>query len=617
MTIRLLTPYAQRPFNAITTFDASVEAGLIAAGKASANLAGGVRFYAQRPGLALQSKQIAVGTVSLNFEEQTTVTLPEGQVLLITGGAGTVGAASRVGTSDAWVIGVGALANIGPYAGIQDILITCTTGSLVASVRDAAVAAGGSVAAVVTGSGIVGEKVTATLPDGRVGTLQFTRSTKAVPPIKTPIANAVANSVNSLRYTVQPEDGSHTIGCDSSNVVSPSNGIDIPAVPVMRVAGNRSYINQTSSTSSKQMGGYRTHELGSSGTVIELEFWNGKVDGYGNVVPANATYAEVGSGGPAIWRSQIEYNGVFYPVTFGGSLDGITADNARVVGQATVPYVAGTSFKEHTWQNQTGAGFVVHGGTGGSAGAPTVTSTAAKDYLRSGAVTDQTATGNWAGAGGNDATGNAMGAIRISILTTKPAVMYIGTSIGHGEGGTQATVYNSGLMGQQSSDMGIGMINAGVRADSYRKFLQSNAVRVASGNSSQVTHIVLGAPVNDLTSTTPFVRTPTQILADMKATADLFPGKNFVAETMTPLATTADGQTPIARQQDWIDTNNLIRNNSYGWKVCDIAEAMCALGQRDSCKWGAANLTKEGTHPTDAGYQRIRDSGVVNQALFV
>ena len=56
ITIRLLTPDAQRPFNAITTFDASVEAGLIAAGKASADLTGGVRYFAPSAGLALRSK---------------------------------------------------------------------------------------------------------------------------------------------------------------------------------------------------------------------------------------------------------------------------------------------------------------------------------------------------------------------------------------------------------------------------------------------------------------------------------------------------------------------------------------------------------------------------------
>ena len=165
-----------------------------------------------------------MGTVSLNFEEQTTVTLPEGQVLLINGAAGTMGAASRAGTSDSWVTGIGALAATGTYAGAQTILINCTTGSLVAAVRDAGVSASGSITATITGTGVVGSELTATLPTGYVGTLQITRSTKAATPVKTSIAGAVANAVNSLSYTPVSGDTAFNIGCDTSNVVAPSGG---------------------------------------------------------------------------------------------------------------------------------------------------------------------------------------------------------------------------------------------------------------------------------------------------------------------------------------------------------------------------------------------------------
>lgn len=139
MTVRLLKPYAQRPYNAIATFDASTEAGLIAAGQASADLTGGVRYFMPHPGLPLQSKQVAVGKVTLKMEEQVTVTLPEGQVLLIVGAAGTTAAAARIGTSDTWAIAAGALPAIGPYAGTQKIQVTCTAGSIDATVQDAVI----------------------------------------------------------------------------------------------------------------------------------------------------------------------------------------------------------------------------------------------------------------------------------------------------------------------------------------------------------------------------------------------------------------------------------------------------------------------------------------------
>ncbi|MRW85400.1 hypothetical protein GJ698_15040 [Pseudoduganella sp. FT26W] len=132
MTVRLLKPYNQRPANALATFDASVEAGLIAANKASADLTGGFKYFVPRPGPMLQSKQIAVGSVTLKMEERTTVTLPEGQVLLIEGQPGTVGEASRAGTTDKWTIGAYGLPQIGPYAGVQKVTITCTLGEITA-----------------------------------------------------------------------------------------------------------------------------------------------------------------------------------------------------------------------------------------------------------------------------------------------------------------------------------------------------------------------------------------------------------------------------------------------------------------------------------------------------
>lgn len=138
MTIRLLKPYAQRPINAIATFDASVEAGLVAAGRASEDLTGGIRYFIPRPGLPLQLKQAAFGSVQLKMEEQTTLRIPEGQVLLVTGAAGTVGSVTRVGTSDSWSVGAGSLPAIGPFAGSEQFLITCTTGSIEATAGDSA-----------------------------------------------------------------------------------------------------------------------------------------------------------------------------------------------------------------------------------------------------------------------------------------------------------------------------------------------------------------------------------------------------------------------------------------------------------------------------------------------
>jgi len=108
-----------------------------------------------------------------------------------------------------------------------------------------------SAAATITGTPGVNNTLTATLPAGVIGTLQWTRTTKAVPPVKTLISGAVANAVNSLAYVQQQADGGCLIGCDASNQVSPSASVDVPPVgaylyprwraALARVAGNTGY----------------------------------------------------------------------------------------------------------------------------------------------------------------------------------------------------------------------------------------------------------------------------------------------------------------------------------------------------------------------------------------
>ncbi|PHV14915.1 hypothetical protein CSQ90_21955, partial [Janthinobacterium sp. BJB303] len=144
MTVRLLKPYAQRPAGAIATFGASIEAGMIEAKIASADLTGGIEYFITRPGLRLQVQQIAVGKLTLRAAEQAPALLPEGQVLYVSGAAGALGKVHRLdpeGDStllQTWTIGTGALAPIGPYSGQQRFLITCSIGSVDASVGDAA-----------------------------------------------------------------------------------------------------------------------------------------------------------------------------------------------------------------------------------------------------------------------------------------------------------------------------------------------------------------------------------------------------------------------------------------------------------------------------------------------
>lgn len=73
-----------------------------------------------------------------------TITLPEGQVLNVSGSAGTAGVVYRLdpvlgGTNSlqSWSVGAGTLAPLGPYAGQQRFLFTCATGSVSVAVAAA------------------------------------------------------------------------------------------------------------------------------------------------------------------------------------------------------------------------------------------------------------------------------------------------------------------------------------------------------------------------------------------------------------------------------------------------------------------------------------------------
>ncbi|MGV7210496.1 SGNH/GDSL hydrolase family protein [Oxalobacteraceae bacterium A2-2] len=68
------------------------------------------------------------------------ITIPEGQALTITGAAGASGTAALQGSSQTWAIGAGTLPQIGPYSGTRQVLITCSAGSIDATVGDAVLA---------------------------------------------------------------------------------------------------------------------------------------------------------------------------------------------------------------------------------------------------------------------------------------------------------------------------------------------------------------------------------------------------------------------------------------------------------------------------------------------
>jgi len=162
MTIRLLATYDGFPPGSIITIDPALEAAFIAAGNASANLAGGVVMYRERHPLMIVPNAKRHGTANLVANRKVTVPLAEGTALTITPTAGTTGTYQRYDASGGAVgalttIGASALV-VGPFEGDFTIEIKCTTGSLGAKVGDAVL---NTPAVVSTTSG-----VSLTAPDG-------------------------------------------------------------------------------------------------------------------------------------------------------------------------------------------------------------------------------------------------------------------------------------------------------------------------------------------------------------------------------------------------------------------------------------------------------------------
>lgn len=341
MTIRLLKPYAQRPVNAITTFAASVEAGLIAAGQASADLTGGVPFFAPKPGLVLQVKQIAVGSVVLQMEEQTTLTLPEGQVLMVTGAASTVGAAIRVGSAEAWSIGAGPLAAIGPYKGAQTFVITCTTGSIATTVQEAVLGAP-------SGGGATDISFSVAIPLTSGGSAYMPQQNVTGPLAFTPMANAVrdslvylrlvANGANVPTFTGFAEWGA-SMGWDNTNGVV--NNVQFFA------DGYDTYVSITQATVTATAPGDTTAPVRQSATVNGNTLVLAYNEALNTAAPALSSFSYVLNNGAAVNPTAAAVSGQNVTLTFAaGALQGQTA---------ALSYVPGTNPIRDTSGNAAGA----------------------------------------------------------------------------------------------------------------------------------------------------------------------------------------------------------------------------------------------------------------------
>lgn len=345
-------------------------------------------------------------------------------------------------------------------------------------------------------------------------------------------------------------------------------------------------------------------------TSIQLVFANWFVSCYYNATP---TYLETGSGGNATWAAAIEYPaGTFTQVKFGGSATGSVADGANLISDAlTISIPANTQYWIHSFQQQIDTGFIVYNGAdvGTDPGAVTNTSLWGDkcDSAASG-MTDITMSGS---GYTNNLTGSQIGPILVLANMTKPSVMMFGNSIDFGQNGAIDALGVEGITARSlATGNYLGLLNMGISGDQWSKVVTSKAKRQALA--AYFTHIVFGGFTNDSAAG----RTSAQILADLQTVYALFPSQQKYQITTPPYGSGAAGTNVAATNGVRVTANTAqkagVANILATFDVAGVLESPTVSGT-----WQyAGDYDAAGTHPSQQGYIRVANSGVINPALL-
>lgn len=321
------------------------------------------------------------------------------------------------------------------------------------------------------------------------------------------------------------------------------------------------------------------------------------------------TGVETDGGAVATVRASIEYpEGVFTQVLFSGSAAGTIADGATGLSDwvdVTIPN--GATFFVRTWRDC--AGGIIYCTN-------TAQDVAGGDFFRYGTTTSDLTMG---GAIVSSDTTNCHFPAAILASTVKSSVAILGDSRAWGQGDDWTT----GDRGELAKAIGpsLGYINLSNPGDRAMWFAPSGTKR--SAVAAYCSHAVVQYGINDVANS----RTDAQIQADINTIRSGLPMGSVYLSTMPPgminstdnWATLAN-QSPPARDVQRIANNDWRRAVPSGFVGCvEVADAVESA--RNSGKWvvnGSANYaTSDGTHETPAGYQLIKDSGLVNPASFV
>lgn len=326
MTVRLLAAYGQYPINAIVALDAGTEAGLVAAKLAVTNLTGGVAYVAP----ALPNQRYTGRVEYDGFGNFVGIVGPDGRRALVVSASAPDNADGRPDGTIYMQTGTGTFAKV---AGVY-------------------VATGGGVGAIIIGTPTVGSTLTAKLPAGITGTLQFTRTLATTPFTKSNISGAVASSVNSLSYTVQLADVGYTVGVDCSNAVAstpsgavPSAAPGVPIITAVASATRGANLTLSGAADTSAITGYTViaSPTGPTDLTPNSMRLNRSMQ---NVTPGvNYTYSAVGvlsAGGNTPTYNQLTSTATKYPLTrFNAAIAAATAGTPVIVATYGDSHTAG------------------------------------------------------------------------------------------------------------------------------------------------------------------------------------------------------------------------------------------------------------------------------------
>lgn len=404
-----------------------------------------------------------------------------------------------------------------------------------------------------------------------------------------------------------------SVGVGQGLRVGPAIGMGASAY--LGQVATKTWVPNETNTSNKQLMARSPHFARDDITSLQILLPNWYWDRQG-------TRTEKGSGGSITYTASIEYPaGTFTQVKFSEAASGIAANGGNLLSDAVLVSIpAGALFWVRTFQSSA-VGIIFHGsfivGSNNMSLRDTVNG-GEMAYAASG-LSDQTMGGTITSNPGSPSP--FFTPLAIIAQTQKPSVFIMGDSIAWGA----FDLFDaSGDLGSVARSIGgnLAYINAGCYGDEASLAKANYSKRAAL--IQYCSHVVCELGINDL-SAGAGNKSAATLKSDLGVLYGFAGGKPVYQTTITPRssssnswATTA-GQTLDANAAQFTAFNDDVRTTPAPLTgYFDISDAVSSA--RNSNFWKVTGVsfgyTTDGTHPNQAANLLIKDSGVLNPAVF-